>query len=203
MELELDDLLNRLCKLEEEFEKKVGDQRTAFGYRLQKGRAVFDQKILSEHRRFKKGLFQFLAESTYGNLIIAPIVYFLILPFVALDLSIWLYQRICFTVWGIKRVPRNHFIVIDRQHLAYLNPIEKLNCVFCGYATGLIAYVREVAGRTEQYWCPIKHSVRTQSAHARYRHFIDYGDAEGFRDRLEQFREEVRKSSNKTSGTAL
>ena len=28
-------------------------------------------------------------------------------------------------------------------------------CARRGYANGLMAYVREVAVRTEQYWCPI------------------------------------------------
>jgi hypothetical protein len=85
--------------------------------------------------------------------------------------------------------------VLDRAHLSYLNAIEKLNCVYCGYANGLIAYVREVASRTEQYWCPIKHAVRTRSPHARYRTFLDYGDAAGFRSRLEAFRRDLRETA--------
>ena len=68
--------------------------------------------------------------------------------------------------------------MIDRQHLAYLNSIEKLNCVYCGYANGVFAYTREIAGRPEQYWCPIRHAKRVRAPHARYRHFVDYGDAE-------------------------
>jgi hypothetical protein len=57
--------------------------------------------------------------------------------------------------------------VFDRYHLAYLNVLEKLNCA---YANGLIAYVREIAGRTEQYWCPIKHARRVIGAHSHYAH---------------------------------
>jgi hypothetical protein len=65
--------------------------------------------------------------------------------------------------------------------------LEKLNCAYCSYANGLIAYVREIAGRTEQYWCPIKHARRVIGAHPRYALFEDYGDAEGYRKWLEQF----------------
>ena len=64
---------------------------------------------------------------------------------------------------------------MDRRKLAYLNSIEKFNCVYCEYVNGLIAYVQEIAGRTEQYWCPIKHAMRVKSMHSRYRHFLDYG----------------------------
>ncbi len=62
-------------------------------------------------------------------------------------------------------------------HLA----LEKLNCAYCSYANGVIAYVREIAGRTEQYWCPIKHARRAIGAYSHYAQFHDYGDAGGFR----------------------
>jgi hypothetical protein len=51
-------------------------------------------------------------------------------------------------------------------------------------SNGVFAYVREVAGRTEQYWCPIRHAKRIPAPHVHYRQFVDYGDAEGYRRRL-------------------
>jgi hypothetical protein len=32
---------------------------------------------------------------------------------------------------------------IDRHRLGYLNVIEKANCVYCSYANGVVAYVRD------------------------------------------------------------
>jgi hypothetical protein len=60
-------------------------------------------------------------------------------------------------------------VVIDRHRLGYLNPVQKLNCVFCGYGNGVIAYAREITARTEQYWCPIKHALKVKGSHDRYR----------------------------------
>ena len=71
-----------------------------------------------------------------------------------LDLWVTLYQSICFPIYGMARVPRRQYFAIDRHKLAYLNGIEKVHCTFCSYANGLIAYVREVAARTEQYLVP-------------------------------------------------
>ena len=51
----------------------------------------------------------------------------------------------------------------------------------------MIARARAVAARTEQYWCPIKHA-RPIPPHDRYAEFLDYGDAEGYRERLEEMR---------------
>jgi hypothetical protein len=89
-------------------------------------------------------------------------------------------------------VSRGKYIVIDRQHLAYLNAIEKLNCMYCGYANGVFAYVREIAARTEQYWCPIRHATRVRGPHAHYREFVDYGDADGYHRRLPVLRNKLR-----------
>jgi hypothetical protein len=55
----------------------------------------------------------------------------------------------------------------------------------------LFAYIREVAARTEQYWCPIKHARRIVSAHERYHGFADYGDAEAYHGELEALRNEL------------
>jgi len=196
MDGELDDLLDRLRQLEEEFEQKIDAQRAAFRYKLSERRVIFEEKVIAEHRKIKTGILRFLRDSTVGGLIISPFVYGLIIPLLLLDLCIWLFQHTCFFVWGIEPVRRSDFIVLDRRYLAYLNGIEKLNCLYCGYGNGLLAYAQEIAARTEQYWCPIKHAIRTRAPHRRSRHFLDYGDADGFRNRLEEFREQVRKSKS-------
>jgi hypothetical protein len=58
--------------------------------------------------------------------------------------------------------------------LPYLNFFEKINCVYCSYFNGLIAYAAEIAGRTERYFCPIKHAKRRKGEHAHYHLFSDY-----------------------------
>ena len=78
----------------------------------------------------------------------------------------------------------SNYLVFDRHQLAYLNFIEKLNCAYCSYANGVIAFAREVAARTEVYWCPIKHARRILGPHPHYQGFADFGDAEGFRKQL-------------------
>jgi len=112
-------------------------------------------------------------------------------PVAMLDAWVSLYQLVCFRAYGIARVRRGDYIVFDREHLAYLNGIEKLNCMYCSYANGVFAYTREIAGRTEQYWCPIRHAKRVRAPHSHYRRFVDYGDAEGYRRRLLQLRQEL------------
>jgi hypothetical protein len=187
----IDDLLEHIATLERELEVELTRARTRWRYRIEAGRIRFEHDVHVAHRRLKQSIPRFLRESSIPNLLTAPLIYSMVVPLALLDLWITLYQAICFRVYGIQRVHRSVYIVIDRQHLAYLNTIEKFNCVYCGYANGVIAYVREIAGRTEQYWCPIRHAKRVRGPHPHYRHFVEYGDAEGYRRRLIPLRHEL------------
>ena len=193
MDTDIEALLGRLRQIEDELEQKLEARRAEFRYRMERQKVVFEQAVIARHRQLRIGLMRFLRDSPLLALVTAPAVYALILPLVLLDLSVALYQRICFPIWGIARARRADYLVIDRHRLAYLNGIQKLNCVYCGYANGVIALAREVASRTEQYWCPIKHASRIRGAHERYSRFVEYGDADGFRDRLDELRDLVRK----------
>ena len=121
------------------------------------------------------------------SLLTGPITYSLVFPLALLDLSVTIYQAICFRIWNIEPSRRSDFVKIDRHRLPYLNAFQKVNCVYCGYANGTIAYVRDVASRTERYWCPIKHLETPKGQHDRYRSFQDYNDAEAWNRWLEQF----------------
>jgi hypothetical protein len=57
-------------------------------------------------------------------------------------------------------------------------------CVYCGNANGVFAYVREIAGRTEQYWSPIRHATRVRAPHSHHYDFVQFGDAKGYRPQL-------------------
>jgi hypothetical protein len=121
------------------------------------------------------------------------VIYSVLLSFVVLDLWVTVYQAICFRAWGVKLVRRRDFFVVDRHKLPYLNGLEKLNCLYCAYANGLIAYVREIAARTEQYWCPIRHARRLRGTHERYDLFVPYGDAASYRTRLDGLRRMIQR----------
>jgi hypothetical protein len=119
----------------------------------------------------------------------------LIVPLLFLDVCISIYQTICFPIYGVAKIKRADYIVMDRWQLGYLNLMEKFHCVhcaYCEYANGLFAYGTEIAARTEQYWCPIKHAHKVLGTHARYEHFLANGDAERYQVRLKQFREALR-----------
>lgn len=173
-------LLQRIQELQDEFERELAKRREAFRYRLENGRVVWEEEARRQHRALRVRWVAFLRRTRPLTVITAPVIYSLIIPFVLLDVFVSLYHAICFPVYGIPKVRRSDHIRLDRHHLAYLNGLQKLNCVYCGYCNGLLAYVREIAGRTEAYWCPIKHAARVDGRHGHYADFLEYGDGAGY-----------------------
>ena len=188
----MQDILDRIEALQEQLEAEIGKRREAFRYRVENGRVIFEEEARRRHRALRIRFLAFLRQTRPLVVLTAPVIYALIVPFVILDLFVTIYHAICFPVYGIPKVKRRDHIRIDRHHLAYLNGVQKLNCVYCGYCNGVISYVREIAGRTEAYWCPIKHAARVNGAHGRYAGFTAYGDAEGFEEGLRASRERLK-----------
>jgi len=184
----LDKIAHMEKELEEEILREAEEKRQQFRYRLEKEKVFFDRESREIHRAMRQGIWAFLKETPLKSLLVAPVIYSLFLPLILLDLWIGLYQAICFQAYGIRKVDRKRYISLDRGKLPYLNRIEQINCDYCGYANGLMNFAREVASRTEQYFCPIKHVRRVSGAPSRYHDFCDFGDGGCYRDRLTAFR---------------
>jgi hypothetical protein len=187
----IDELIEQIKALQEELETEFYKRREEFRFTVEAKRIRFAEEVLQWQRRFRTGIFRYLQESRPQNILTAPLIYSGFVPFALLDIFITVYQAVCFPVYGIARVRRAEYLVFGREDLPYLNFIEKFNCFYCAYGNGVAAYAREVAARTEQYWCPIKHARRIRDAHGRYPGFFEYGDAESYARGLERLRDEL------------
>lgn len=185
---QLDELIGKIKALENELVTELQKQQAEFSYEIQKRRIRFEESIILRHKRLAKELVQYLRDSPLKHILSAPIIWFCFFPALLLDVTVSIYQATCFPIYGIPKVERRNYIVFDRQYLEYLNIIEKINCAYCGYFNGLIAYIQEIAARTEQFWCPIKHARRISTLHSRYQKFFSYGDAEAYRAKIEVVR---------------
>jgi hypothetical protein len=189
----VDDLTRKIRALEAQMDAHIAQRRAELRVGMERGRVVFEEEVLRRHRALKTALLTYIWNANLLVIVTAPAIYAMIVPLLLLDLFVTVYQAVCFPVYRIPKVRRADYFVFDRHHLAYLNVLEKLNCAYCSYANCLIAYVREIAARTEQYWCPIKHARRVIGSHARYASFDDFGDAESYQARLVELREKLSK----------
>lgn len=185
---ELDSLLEKMQQLEKQIMQELRRKEAAFLYEVRARNVRFTDEAHARHRKLTKRIHRYLMDSTFMVLLTTPIIWFCLIPIACLDLVISVYQFLCFPIYGIPEVKRSDYLLMDRHRLAYLNLLEKLNCEYCAYGNGILAYAMEIAGRTEQYWCPIKHALRMKSMHSRYRFFFDYGDAEHYRNEIEKVR---------------
>lgn len=185
------ELTQKLHALEDEIEVELARRAAELRLTIDGKRIAFEQEVLAHHRKLRQRLLSYLAGANPWAVLTAPVIYAMIVPFAILDLAITVYQHVCFRAYGIPRVRRADYLLFDRGRLAYLNWIERFNCAYCSYGNGVIAYAREVAARTEQYWCPIKHARRVFGTHRLYGDFLDYGDADAYQAELESLREQL------------
>jgi hypothetical protein len=184
----MDELQQRLQSIEKEILDELNGLQDTHGYHLEGRRVRIQETIRKAHRARRKRVHVWIWEGRFLAYLVSPVIYAGVFPALFLDVFVEIYQRICFPAYGIPRVKRKDYMVADRGPLPYLNWIEKIGCIYCSYFNGLMALVSEVAARTEQHFCPIKHALRPKSLHSRYRLFFDYGDMEAYRARLEAVR---------------
>jgi hypothetical protein len=110
-----------------------------------------------------------------------PFIWGMIFPIFFIHITAFIYQAIAFRLYGITPIKLRNYINFDREKLSYLSLIDKINCAYCSYANGVLAYVSEIAHRTEYYWCGIKHQNQPENpAFAYQEKFAKYGSKEEY-----------------------
>lgn len=183
MNSKIDEIFDAIRILEENLKKELEQEEERLSISL-----------LTAQKKFKEGLLQYLWRTPIVHYLTAPIIYAGIIPAFILELFLFVYQRVNFRVYKIAPVMRKDYFIFDRASLDYLNIIEKINCVYCSYFSGLLQYTAEIVGRTEQFWCPIRHARKLLAHHAHYTKFTPYGDGKRYREELSKLREDLIKS---------
>lgn len=199
----IEELIENIRYLEEKIDAELAKSQEEFRYQIKKGEVIFEKELLSRHRLLKKNLLQYLLGIQAGSYLVSPIIYAMIIPALVLDLFVTFYHAVCFPVYRIPKVKRSDHIIFDRHKLGYLNLLEKINCVYCGYLNGLAAYTQEIAARTEQHFCPIAHAKKPHQTHSRYHLFFRYGDGERYKNELAHLRKQFEDLKDNTEKPAI
>lgn len=187
----INSIIDEMRALEEELEALIATQQTDFLYKIEGVKIEFEKAILAKQKALKMGLIQWLSRSSLRSIASIPFIYGMIVPLGFMHLTIELYQAICFPLYKIPKVKRGDYFMADRQQLPYLNIFEKFNCAYCSYGNAVIAYTREIIGRTELYWCPIKHAKKTLGTHKHYQQFMNFGEYEDYHKKAIKLRSEL------------
>lgn len=174
-------------------------------FKAHSSKTPFSDATKAEHARYRKGNWTYLLHSRFLVLVTSPVIWMCIIPIALGDLLGSCYQAVCFPIYGIPKVRRSDYLAFDRHKLSYLNLTEKLSCEYCAYVNGILGYFKEIAARTEQHWCPIKHADCAKCHHSRFGKFIEFGDAKNYRKHVEEVRRDygdIKPSGFEATGTS-
>ncbi len=199
METRIDAILEQIKTLEDELIDELKNKEKEFLYTIENQKVIFEDTVVKEGREKLITSINYLSSFTLGEIITLPFIWVMIIPALIVDVSASIYQTICFPIYKIPRVKRSDYVILDRYNLFYLNRAEKINCLYCEYFNGVISYVKEIAARTEQFWCPIKHSQALKEKHSRYDKFFNFGDFIKYREEFEKRRADFQDLEEKES----
>lgn len=184
----IEEILTQIKVLENELIEEFKKKEEKFFYKIENEKAKFEQKVIIEGKSKIISSLQYLSSFPLGVILTIPFIWAMIIPIILTDIFVTIYQAICFPIYKIPKVKRKDYVIMDRHTLFYLDKVERINCWYCEYFNGVVAYVREIAGRTEQFWCPIKHATPLKDKHSRYDNFFDFGDYTKYREELNEKR---------------
>ena len=172
---------------------EIDKQESHISYEIKNGYVTFEKEVLAKQRENMKNLLSWFMEVPLLHFLTAPLIYAMVIPAILFDVLLFVYPHIAFRVFKFEFIKRSDYMHFDHHYLGYLNIIEKLNCLYCSYFNGLMLYGSAIAGRTELFFCPIKHAKKVVSQHKFYEEFLSYGDEVEYQKKLK----ELRKNSQK------
>ncbi|EKE27992.1 MAG: hypothetical protein ACD_3C00111G0009 [uncultured bacterium (gcode 4)] len=170
-------------KLKNDLKAEYEKLQVKYDFLIKNKKIIFSEEIKSYQKsRLKENVFSYIFTANIKNLVSVPFIYSIIFPAIFLDLILTIYQFTAFPLYWIPRVSRKEYFVYDRRFLKYLNLLQKINCLYCSYVNWLFLFSVEIWSRTEQYWCPIKHSTGGYVEGRYANHYADYWDPDKFNE---------------------
>lgn len=184
------EMLEEIEEMKVKLAKEIDKHEKHISYEIKNGYVTFEKEVFAKQKENMKNLFTWLGEVPLLHFLVAPLIYAMVIPAICLDVILFIYQQVVFRVFKFQLIKRSDYMIFDHQYLGYLNAIEKLNCLYCSYFNGLMLYASAIAGRTELYFCPIKHAKKVVDKHPYYDEFLSYGDEEEYQKKLKELRED-------------
>jgi len=103
MNSRLDEILEEIRALEVKVQAEMKRREEELKYRVSEGKVIFEQEMLELHERLKSSLFVYVLKAPLLTILSAPVIYAMVVPAVLMDLALWIYQAVCFPVYGIAR----------------------------------------------------------------------------------------------------
>ena len=169
---------NKIDKISDEYDRL----KEKYEFKIEWKKIIWNKERKIELKKDKKPVLESIFSVTVREVLSIPFIWMMLIPAFFLDICLFIYQQTAIRLYRIPLAKRSDYIVYDRAQLAYLNWIQKLDCIYCSYFNWLMQYAVEVAWRTEKYWCPIKHATKKHWLHDWEKDFAEYWDSKWFKE---------------------
>lgn len=183
------EIIDEIEAMKQKLADEIELQEKHIIYEIKNGYVRFENEMLEKQKENMKNLFAWFRDIPLLHLLSAPLIYAMVIPAALLDVILFVYTLVVFRIYRFAPIKRSDYIVFDHHYLGYLNPIEKLNCLYCSYFNGLMQYASVIAGRTELFFCPIKHAKKIAYEPPFYYRYLSYGEGEEYQKKLKELRE--------------
>lgn len=124
-------------------------------------------------------------EREISSILSIPSIWGMFVFFIVFEIVLEIYHQISFRIFRLPTVDRSKYIKIDRHKLNYLSFPDKMRCVYCGYANGVLAYAVKITGDTKKYWYTVKHEKDGHFVEPAHQiDFVEFSDEEEFVNRF-------------------
>jgi len=190
------EILEEIEVMKLKLSEEIAKQEKHIFFEIQNGYVRFEKDVFEKQKENMKNLLVWFREIPLLHLFTSPIIYAMVIPAILLDIILFIYQQVVFRIYKFRLIKRSEYIIYDHQYLGYLNPIEKIHCIYCSYFNGLMQYASAIASRTEFYFCPIKHAKKVAYEHDYYAMYFEYGDGDEYQTKLKELRDRSKKSND-------
>jgi hypothetical protein len=118
MSEKIDALLERMRGLEKEIVRELQRKEMEFFYEVRLGKVRFTQEARARHKQMVKRFTTYIRDSRAMIVFTSPVIWACLVPILILDLTMKLYQAICFPIYGIPKVKRRDSSRFNRQTCA-------------------------------------------------------------------------------------
>jgi hypothetical protein len=109
MNTQIEAMLESIRQMEHDIEWELKRIREGLKVDFEASKVRFEHEVLAQQKRFKMGVFKYIFNANIKSFLAAPLIYAVFFPMVLLDLFVWVYQWVCFPLFGLARVVRSAY----------------------------------------------------------------------------------------------
>lgn len=96
--------MDKITILENELIEELQKQEEDFSYEIRKRKVYCEENSIIQHREYVKRVLSYISDAPIKHMISAPFIWSCVVPALLMDITVSVYQWVCFPIYGIPKV---------------------------------------------------------------------------------------------------